>query len=537
LRRNSAPATAVGVGGAAVLLAALDAYVVVTLLADMMSDLDIPVNRLERATWLVTGFLLGYVAGMPLLGSLSDRYGRRPVILACLAGFAVGSAVTALGTTVPLVVTGRVLQGLAGGALLPVTLALVADLFARTRRAAALGGVNAAQELGAVLGPLYGAGLAALVGWRGVFWVNVPLTALAALVVYLTVPERDGTPVARPRVPVVGGVLLTLALGLAVVGLHQPEPDRAVLPPWGVATLIAAGVVAVAFGLHQSFARVRLLDPAGVSFRPLLAALAASLLAGAALLVTLVDMQLYAQSVLERDAVGGAVLLVRFLAALPVGAILGGLLVKRLGERWVAVGGLLLAAGGYLLIAGWPERILAARHELGPVSLPRLDVDLAIAGLGIGLVIAPLAAAALRVVPAASHGVASAAVVVARMIGMLLGVAALSAWGLYRFHQLTAELVPPFPIGMTETEYERAEVAYTEAVRAALRTEYAEIFAITAGLCVLAGLVCLGLPRRMPPAPAAGAAAGSRPARTGTPAEQANSGVGQPGGTTAEPTE
>ena len=101
---------------------------------------------------------------------------------------------------------------------------------------------------------------------------------------------------------------------------------------------------------------------------------------------------------------------------------------------------MLIAAGAYWLVSQWGVDVLSARHHLGPLSLPALDTDLALAGFGLGLVIGPLTSAALRVVPAAQHGIASSLVVVARMTGMLIGVAALTAWGLYRFNQILATL-------------------------------------------------------------------------------------------------
>jgi MFS family permease len=310
------------------------------------------------------------------------------------------------------------------------------------------------------------------------------------IAVQFTVPGRDRA-AQRSRVDIVGGTLLAVALGLAVVGLYNPEPQSQAMPSWGLPTLLGAGGALVAFVLWEIFARTRLIDTSGVAMRPFLAALGVSLLAGGALMVTLVDIDLWAQSLLDRDDRGSVLILLRFLVALPVGALLGGWLAGRIGDRWVAFAGMLAAGAGYLLISGWPLDVLAAPHVLGPVSLPRLDTDLVLAGLGLGMVIAPLSSAVLRVVPAAQHGVASATVVVARMTGMLVGVAALTAWGLHRFHGLTANLPTPLPFGKPKEQYDKELEVYKHTVKLALQTEYSELFLITGIGCVAGALLAL----------------------------------------------
>ena len=475
---------AIGAGSLAVLLGALDTYVVVTIMVDIMRSIGIPINKIQQVTPIITWYLLGYIAAMPLLGRLSDRFGRKLVLQLSLFTFAIGSVVTALAGDLTMLVIGRLIQGIASGALLPVTLALAADLWAARSRAVVLGGIGAAQELGSVLGPLYGIGVVWLLNtWRDVFWINVPLTLIAMLLIHIGLPghERSREP---ERVDVVGGVLLALALGLAVWGLYNPNPDgKQILPDHGLVLVGGAVLAAIAFAVWERFATTRLIDPQGVQFGPFLSSLVTSTCAGAALMVTLVNVELFGQGVLGKDQNGAAFLLLHFLAALPVGALLGGWLATRIGDRVVAVVGMLISAFAYWLVSHWGVDVLSVRHDLGVVSLPAFSTDLALAGFGLGLVIGPLTSAALRVVPSAQHGIASSLVVVARMTGMLIGVAGLSAWGLYRFNQILATL-PSAPADTLAAKIAGEAVRY----RTAFAMQYGSIFFITTIVC-LAGAV------------------------------------------------
>ncbi|WP_341866090.1 MFS transporter [Amycolatopsis pretoriensis] len=485
----------IGFSGIVVLLGALDTYVIVGMLRDIVGDLQIPVNRLERLTPVVTGYLLGYVAAMPLLGQASDRFGRKLVLQLCLAGFAAGSVLTALSDDVVTLASGRLVQGISSGALLPVTMALAADLWSKRRRATVLGGIGAAQELGSLLGPLYGVALAASNGWRTVFWVNVPLAVSAMFAVAVVLPRKKRLPGTRPKIDVLGGMLLATALGLLVAGLDNPDPRSQLLPPWGAGCLIGAAAAIAALVAWELRTKTRLIDTKGVSLRPFFATLSINFASGTALMVTLVDVDLFSQTLLNRDDAGSILLLLRFLVALPIGAITGGFIANRYGEHRVIAAGMLIAAGGYLLIANWPADVLDARYPLGLFSFPRLDA-LVVAGLGLGLVIAPASSVVLRVVPASQHGVASAGAVVARMTGMLIGVATLSAWGLHRFQSLTSGLATPIrPLFPSSESYDHALAEYVEEVRRAMLTEYREIFLVTTGVCVLGVLVALLLGR------------------------------------------
>jgi len=478
-----------GLAGAGLFIAALDAYVVVTLLPAMVGDVGLTIEHFERATPIVTGFLAGYVVAMPLLGAYSDVRGRVPVYAVCMAGFAVGSAMTATAglwdfAGLPWLVAGRFIQGVGGGGLVPLSLALAADLYRDRARAYALGSVAAVQEAGSVFGPLYGAALAAAAagagGWRFAFWLNLPLAAICTA--GLTAGTRRSelpSGAASSSIDWLSAALLGVGLGLLVLALYPDDPEHRatneLLVPVGLGAVAALAL----YGWRQLGRLEPLIPRELLRSRAFAGATAANVLIGAALIVALVDVPILGRLVFNLDELGSGLLLTQFLIGVPVGALAGGLLAARLGERATAAVGIVLAAIAFLQMSGWRADELTL--HAGP--LRQADIALAICGLGFGVVIAPLTASVLALTRGQSHGLATSLVVLARTMGMLVGLSALTAFGLHRFHQILGSPVLTDPDLRTRIKH------LEELVAAAFLQEYREIFVIAAALCLLAALV------------------------------------------------
>lgn len=523
-----------GLAAAAVAFAAADTYVVVLALPDMMAAAGLSTDELQRAAPLISGFLLGYVGVLPLIGRIADLRGRVPVLVGSLVVFAIGSLVTAAAYDLPSMVVGRFVQGVGGGGLVPATLALVADLWPPARRGLPLGVVGAVQELGAVLGPLFGALVLAVSDWRAIFWLNLAVgLVLAAAIVQASPPTaavewresgstgartdqqratRDGrradwlgaglvvaalgavgvlmrqpdalltdvewgrlflpvvgdsrwlTPLAlvayallaaflvrqatarRPllgwrgwrgvlaRTDLVGALLLGVALGGVIVAFASADPEVAVLERSGLGWLALALVAGLLFGWRQHAAAYPLIPRGCLRPAPAWGAVVVSFFVGAALIAALVDVPFLARLTVYPDSqLDAALVLVRFLAALPVGALVGGWLTRRVAAGPLAAAGMAMAAVAFVLMARWDSDALESWTATGPLVL---------GGFGFGLAIAPVNAALLAATDRSVHGVTSALLVVARMVGMLVGISVLTTVGLRRFYAVAGD-VPP----------------------------------------------------------------------------------------------
>ena len=446
MSRKVSPNLILAVVGFGVFIAADDLTVVATMLRPIIGDLGIVLpDGLNQTAWIVNAYLIAYVAVMPFMGRLSDVWGRRRTYIASLALFLAGSVVVPLAPNYGVFLVGRVLTAMGGGALVPIGLAIVADVFAENRRARALGTLGAIDTLGWVWGPLYGAMLVRFLSWRWQFYLNIPL-AILGIVTAWYVLERVGKPT-HARIDWVGAGTLSIGLVALNVALLESAQIQSVT---GLEELTGAargpmwwllGVAVIAFGAF--FARQSRTDAPLIPLRlfrgrNLTTAITVNFLVGATLIIAMVDVPLFVNVVetgVERAAVIAGWVLSALTAAMAVASYVGGRMTERWSYRPPILFGLLAVLAGFLVMGlGWTP----------DTPYLRMAWQLAVLGVGFGLVFAPVSAAVVDSASPEERGVAASLVVVLRLMGLSVGLSGLTAWGIHRYEVLrrTIELPP-----------------------------------------------------------------------------------------------
>ncbi|MEO0493074.1 MAG: MFS transporter [Actinomycetota bacterium] len=433
----------------AVFVAADDLTVVTTMLRPIVNDLGLVLpDGLDEAAWVVNAYLIAFVAAMPIAGRLSDVYGRRQVFVAAYALFLVGTILIPMSSTLGPFLVGRVLTALGGGAMVPVALAVVGDVYPEHKRARALGALAAIETLGWVWGPLYGAMLVRFFDWRMQFWLNIPLTLVGVAWVWWALAGHHRPDPGR-RVDWVGAGLLTgalVSLDLAllgnaevqsVTGLDQLRGDAGGSIDFRWLFLVAAGL-SWAFVVHQRTHPDPVVERGLLRGRGIPTALVVNLLVGAALVVAMVDVPIFVNAVeldLERSAVVAGFLLSALTAGMAITSYVGGRMTERTSVRLPV----LLGVAGVTVAYLWMG--LTWAPDTGRVWLAAM---LALLGCGLGLTVAPTTSAVVDAAHPDQRGSAAAAVMVVRLMGLSVGLAGLTAWALSRFNALRSSIeLPP----------------------------------------------------------------------------------------------
>ena len=408
------------------LLAALDQTIVATALPRIVADL----HGLNHLSWVVTAYLLASTVTVPLYGKLSDLYGRKRLFIIAISLFLVGSAFCGAAQSMDELVAFRALQGLGAGGLVPLTFAVIGDLFSPRERGRFQGLTGAVWGVAAVAGPLLGGVLTDSVSWRWIFYINLPLGGLALVVIATTMH----IPFARREhtIDYLGAALLSVgavALLLAAVWGGQNYPWQSV----EIIGLFAAGAV-----LLLAFLAVELRAPEPILplalFRNSIfsVANAAALVVGAVLFGALIYIPLFVQGVIGGSATNSGVVLIPLSLGWVATSVLSGQLISRTGRYRVfpIVGSLFLVVGFWLL-----TRMGSQTSSL------TATVDMLVIGLGLGLMYQTYVLAVQNAVPPREMGIATASVQFFRSIGATFAVAALGGILASRLHgELAAQL-------------------------------------------------------------------------------------------------
>jgi EmrB/QacA subfamily drug resistance transporter len=411
------------------LLASLDQTIVSTALPTIVGDL----GGVSKLSWVVTAYLLSSTIVGPLYGKLGDLYGRKGVLQAAIVIFLVGSILSGVSRNMTELIAFRALQGLGGGGLIVVTIAVVGDIIPPRDRGRYQGFFGAVFGVSTVVGPLAGGFFVDNLSWRWIFYVNVPI-GLAALAVIATAFEA-GTDRAHHRIDYLGAVLL--AAGLSAIVLYTSLGGTTY--PWGSAamvTLIVLGVgLLVAFVFVEARATEPIMPLGLFRNRVISVTNVVGFIVGFALFGAVTYLPLYLQDVKGHSPTSAGLLITPMMAGLLVTSIGSGLVITRWGRyKPFPVTGTALAAVGMALLS-------TLKVDTSALATAAYMVVL---GLGLGLVTQVLVLAAQNAVDFKYLGVASSEATLFRQIGGSIGVA---VFGAVFANQLATKLAHGLPAG------------------------------------------------------------------------------------------
>jgi EmrB/QacA subfamily drug resistance transporter len=390
----------------------IDATALNVALPTIQRDLHASLSGLQ---WVADAYLLVVASLLMLTGSTADRVGRKRLFMTGLAGFTLGSLLCSLAPTTGALIALRMLQGLGGSMLTPISLSIVRNVFTDEReRTQAIGIWSGIFGVATACGPIAGGILVSTLGWRSVFWLNVPVGIAMLLAARRYVPESKAP---RPRrVDVPGQLLMIVVLGSLTYAIIQgPVSGWAaalVLGLFGVAGLAAAAFVAVERRRAEPLLELRFFRSPPFTGASVIAVLAFTVLSGLLFVITL-----YLQQVRGFSPLRAGLSLLPMTLAMAAAAPVAGHLMGTRGPRIpLVVSGVLTALGCALLLGLSPA-----------TSYLWLAVALVLIGAGQGLVNPPITSTGIAGMPPAQAGVASAVISSTRQVGNVLGVAVMGA--------------------------------------------------------------------------------------------------------------
>lgn len=392
---------------AVLFLSSLNMTVVGTALPRIIAELE----GFDLYAWAFTSFSLAATVTLPIYGTISDVVGRRPVLLTGIVAFTVASLLAGASQSMAQLIAFRALQGIGGGALISMSWAAIGDIFAPRERGRYQGLTGAVFGVSSIVGPLVGGLLTDTLGWRWVFFVNVPVAIIAFEIVRRYLPRSVRRPGAGIDLPgtallIIGTVPLLVALTWA--GTSYPWSDVRVLSALAVAAVGLAGFVLVQLrSPHPT------LDPALFRDRTYRVANIAAFLTGIGLFGAVIYLPLYIQGVQGGSAAASGFVLAPMMIGVVLGSTLSGWLASRTGRyrRWIAIGVALMAVG------------FAATATFGPdTPLATVVAWMVVLGAGIGPTNSLLTLAVQNALPIHLLGAATSANQFFRQIGGTLGV-------------------------------------------------------------------------------------------------------------------